>query len=134
MEVGMDDYQCRAKDMAIYGEQVKNMLSTMASPQREEMHWLLCFLYSVLGLAGEAGELANKAKKLIRDGVMLYPDQGRIQQAIQELKLELGDCQWYVADAASNLNVSLSDVARENIAKLKARKAAGTLGGSGDHR
>ncbi len=134
MEIGLNDYQVRARDHAVYDESVKNMLCSMAGPYREDLRWLLCLMYSTMGLAGEAGELANKVKKLVRDGALMAPDRTELHKAVNGLILELGDCLWYVSDVASCLNVPLSDVARANIEKLKARKAAGTLGGSGDHR
>jgi NTP pyrophosphatase (non-canonical NTP hydrolase) len=81
-------------------------------------------IYPILGLNGEAGECAEKVKKQIRDGV----------DNTEELILELGDVLWYLANAASDLGVSLDDVARLNIEKLHSRKARGTLHGSGDSR
>lgn len=85
--------------------------------------------YPILGLTGEAGELANKYKKVLRDdGGILTPEKNI------ELRDELGDVLWYCAALARDLGCSLEDIATLNIAKLKARKAAGTLRGSGDKR
>jgi len=80
--------------------------------------------YPALGLAGEAGEVANKVKKLIRDG--------KLDKAA--LKGEIGDCLWYIAALCRDLNIDLGDVAKANLEKLQDRKARGTLKGSGDTR
>ena len=85
--------------------------------------------YMALGLAGEAGEVANKVKKIIRD------NNGNLTPEVkQALQAELGDVLWYVAGLATILGVDLHDVAAVNIDKLSARKAKGTLKGSGDSR
>lgn len=77
-----------------------------------------------LGLAGEAGEVANKVKKIYRDGV-LNPD------AIAD---ELGDVLWYVAMLAHELDIPLEAIARMNLDKLADRAARGAIGGNGDNR
>lgn len=82
--------------------------------------------YCALGLVGEAGEVANKIKKLLRDG-----DTPELRRAARG---ELGDVLWYLARLADELGVSLSGVAEANLAKLHDRKARGVLGGSGDNR
>tara|TARA_R110000772_G_scaffold136255_2_gene244953 strand:+ start:1454 stop:1828 length:375 start_codon:yes stop_codon:yes gene_type:complete len=80
--------------------------------------------YPALGLAGEAGEVANKVKKIIRDGKM---DRLGITS-------ELGDCMWYIALMCRDLNVDMGDLAKANLEKLYNRKQNGTLKGSGDNR
>jgi NTP pyrophosphatase (non-canonical NTP hydrolase) len=86
-------------------------------------------IYPTLGLAGEAGEIANKVKKILRD------NSGNLQESVREdLICELGDVLWYIAALATDLNVELSDVANKNIEKLNSRKNRGTIGGSGDNR
>lgn len=84
--------------------------------------------YAVLGLAGEAGELANIAKKIIRDGM---PDEWT---TTNKLAAELGDVLWYVAAVASELGLELGDIAAANLEKLQGRAQRGTLGGSGEDR
>ena len=86
-------------------------------------------LYPALGLAGEAGEVANKVKKLIRDGPDGRPDDWR-----EQISSEIGDVLWYCAALATDLNLTLGMIAAQNEKKLSARKQAGTLGGSGDER
>lgn len=80
--------------------------------------------YTALGLASEAGEFAGKVKKAIRDNT--YDTDAMVA--------ELGDVLWYLARAAAELDVHLSDVAKDNIEKLKSRKERNVLGGSGDDR
>lgn len=83
----------------------------------------------VLGIAGEAGEIVEKWKKIVayRDGEINDED-------IQEIKKELGDVLWYIALLADSLGISLEDVAKLNLEKLASRKARGTQKGSGDNR
>ena len=86
-------------------------------------------LYPALGMAGEAGEVANKVKKLVRDGLDSQPENWR-----QEIAKEIGDVLWYCAALAHDLNVPMALIAAQNKDKLLARKEKGTLGGSGDNR
>jgi len=86
-------------------------------------------LYPALGMAGEAGEVANKVKKLVRDGLEKQPDDWR-----QQIASEIGDVLWYCAALAHDLNIPLSQIASQNVDKLMARKEAGTISGSGDKR
>ena len=86
-------------------------------------------LYPALGLAGEAGEVANKVKKLIRDGIENRPEDWR-----EQIASEIGDVLWYCAALATDLNLTLGMIASQNEKKLSARKDAGTIGGSGDNR
>ena len=86
-------------------------------------------VYPALGLAGEAGELANKVKKVLRD------HGGRLSEEAREAILaELGDVLWYVAQVATDLGESIEAVAQANLAKLRSRKERGRLGGDGDDR
>tara|TARA_R110001606_G_scaffold173782_2_gene320244 strand:+ start:2379 stop:2753 length:375 start_codon:yes stop_codon:yes gene_type:complete len=82
--------------------------------------------YLTLGLAGEAGEIANKAKKLIRDG-----DNPTKRE---EIGKELGDVCWYLAVLSDELGLNLGQIMEQNIDKLASRKKRGTLGGNGDNR
>lgn len=105
-ELTLGDYQEQARQTAIYPEASK-------------------VLYPILGLLGETGELANKYKKVIRDG---------IEVDVDNLASELGDVLWYVAMVAYDLGLDLSYVANKNLDKLFDRKDRGVLGGSGDNR
>jgi NTP pyrophosphatase (non-canonical NTP hydrolase) len=85
--------------------------------------------YPALGLAGEAGEVAEHAKKAIRDdgGVLSGERRGAMAK-------ELGDVLWYVAQLASELDLDLNQVAEANLQKLLSRQRRGVLSGSGDDR
>lgn len=83
--------------------------------------------YSTLGLAGEAGELANKVKKILRG------DENR-EELIEGIKGEMGDVLWYLAALSDDLGVELSDIADQNLEKLRSRYARGKILGGGDNR
>ena len=104
----LNNYQMQARTFAVYPEHMK-------------------VTYPTLGLTGEAGEVADKVKKIYRDGRDDAEFRGEIAK-------EIGDVLWYCAVLADDLGFSLQQVAEMNIYKLKSRKAAGKIGGSGDDR
>jgi len=86
-------------------------------------------IYPTLGLANEAGEVAGKIKKVFRD------KEGQISAETREaLKAELGDVLWYIAQVATELGLSLDEIAEYNIAKLYDRLERGKISGDGDNR
>jgi NTP pyrophosphatase (non-canonical NTP hydrolase) len=85
--------------------------------------------YPALGLAGEAGEVAEHAKKAIRDDGGSVSDKRKSAMA-----KELGDVLWYVAQIATELELDLDEIAEQNLAKLLSRQQRGVLSGSGDER
>jgi len=91
------------------------------------------FIYPTLGLVGEAGEFANKIKKLMRDQQVFKPSEVSAETK-QEVLKELGDVLWYVSCIASEFDVELNDVAQYNFDKLRSRQERGTLNGDGDNR
>jgi NTP pyrophosphatase (non-canonical NTP hydrolase) len=107
----LDEYQEAARSTAIYPNQGSNPI------------------YPTLGLCGEAGEVAEKMKKIMRDG------DGKItpEKAI-ELRKEIGDVLWYIANLSWEVGYTLEEVGAENIAKLKSRQERSKLHGSGDNR
>jgi NTP pyrophosphatase (non-canonical NTP hydrolase) len=85
--------------------------------------------YTALGLVGEAGEIANKVKKIMRD------NNGNLEElAKADIFDELGDVLWYCASLADELGVNLEDVAKVNLIKLEDRMNRGKIQGSGDKR
>ncbi len=95
--------------------------------------------YLALGLAGEAGETADKIKKIIRDkGATLNTDCNikcyLRPEEIQLIAKEIGDVLWYVASLSHMFGFTLDGIARMNINKLAKRKAEGKIKGSGDER
>jgi len=109
--MNFEEYQKKSRETAIYPEKDNN------------------FVYPVLGLVGEAGEIAEKIKKVLRDSEGVINDQEKI-----EIKKELGDVLWYLAQIATELNLSLGGVAQANLEKLESRKQRNKLHGSGDNR
>jgi len=106
-----NEYQKKSRKTAIYPDKDSN------------------FVYPTLGLVGEAGEVAEKIKKVIRD------KGGQLDKETKDmLKKELGDVLWYVAQLATELNLSLDEVAEKNIEKLYSRLDRGKIKGSGDDR
>lgn len=86
-------------------------------------------VYPALGLVGEAGEVAEKVKKLMRD------HHGELDDAHRSsLAKELGDVLWYLAQVAQQAGLSLQDIAELNVHKLRSRRKRGQLTGSGDDR
>ncbi|HEX4837130.1 MAG TPA: nucleoside triphosphate pyrophosphohydrolase family protein [Solirubrobacteraceae bacterium] len=85
--------------------------------------------YPALGLAGEAGEVAEHAKKAIRDDGGTVSDERRAA-----MSKELGDVLWYIAQLASELGLDLDEVASQNLEKLFSRQSRGVLNGDGDDR
>lgn len=87
------------------------------------------YIYPVLGLAGESGEVAEKFKKLIRDRERRVDKHFR-----EEITKELGDVLWYIAQICTELKIKMDDTATTNIAKLASRKKRGVIHGDGDNR
>lgn len=106
----LDDYQKAAISTAIYSEDYM-------------------ILYPALGMCGEAGEVADKVKKVLRDNGGYFTEGKRI-----ELMKEVGDVLWYVSAIARDLGFTLEEVAQANITKLADRAARNQLQGSGDQR
>jgi len=85
--------------------------------------------YTTLGLVGEAGEIANKVKKIIRDSNSVVTEEHK-----KDLFKEIGDVLWYCAAVSTELGLDLSEIAQANIDKLQKRQKNNTLQGSGDNR
>ena len=105
MTIGFREYQRKAVSFAIY-------------PATHKV------LYPALGLCGETGEVAEKVKKQVRDGVFNR----------HEVAKELGDVLWYLANICNDIGYNLDEVADINIEKLTSRKNRNKIKGSGDNR
>ncbi len=109
--MNFEEYQIKSRKTAIYPNKDSN------------------FIYPVLGLVGEAGEVAEKVKKLIRD------DNGELtEERRMMIKKELGDVLWYIAQVATEFKLDLDDIAKSNIKKLYSRFERGKIKGDGDDR
>lgn len=109
--MNFEEYQKKSRETAIYPNKDKN------------------FIYPTLGLVGEAGEVAEKIKKVLRDKNGAVEEETR-----KELEKELGDVLWYLSQLATELNLPLEEIAASNIDKLFSRKERNKLHGSGDNR
>jgi NTP pyrophosphatase (non-canonical NTP hydrolase) len=105
-----DDYQQAARRTALYADAYR-------------------VTYPALGLASEAGEVAGKVKKVLRDRGGAFDET-----QINAIKDELGDVLWYVATLAADLNLSLGAIAAGNVEKLRSRMERGAIQGDGDRR
>lgn len=111
-------------------EYQKKAISTDAFNKPNDIDLLApAFLEKLLGVSGEAGELADKVKKIIRDkdGKLSPEDK-------QEIIKEIGDVLWYLSAVAYYLDVSMDQVAQGNLDKLQSRQGRGVIKGSGDNR
>ena len=102
--MNFNEYQKLARSTAVYPEEYK-------------------VVYPALGLCGEAGEVAEKVKKNIRDG-----------KSLDGVGLELGDVLWYISALADDLGVTLEEIAQANVDKLSSRMKRNKINGSGDNR
>jgi NTP pyrophosphatase (non-canonical NTP hydrolase) len=105
-----------------YQNQALTTVISTGDEFKDLLHW-------VLGMNGEAGEVAEKLKKIIRDKDSVVSEADKT-----ELAKELGDVLWYLAVFAHQLNVPFETIAQQNLDKLQSRKDRGVLGGSGDNR
>ncbi|WKZ25643.1 MAG: nucleoside triphosphate pyrophosphohydrolase family protein [bacterium] len=106
-----DEYQKFCKSTAVYPKIGKS------------------FVYPLIGLQGEVGEVSEKIKKLFRDDKGILTKEKKV-----EITKELGDVLWYVSQLSTEFNLRLSDIVKGNIEKLSSRKERGKIHGSGDNR
>lgn len=108
---GFDEYQKFCKSTAVYPKIGKS------------------FVYPLIGLQGEVGEVSEKIKKAFRD------DGGKITKEKKlEIIKELGDVVWYISQLTNEFDTKFSEVIKMNIEKLSSRQQRGKLHGSGDNR
>ena len=96
--MNFEEYQSAAAVTALYPRRLANLE------------------YPTLGLAGEAGEVANIVKKIQRDHGGVINDETRAK-----LKDELGDVLWYISACADELGLTLAEIAAYNVDKLAKR-------------
>ena len=108
MKLTFNNYQKSARETAIYKDGI---------------------FYPVLGLCGESGEVADKIKKIYRDNNGIISEDNK-----EQLVKEMGDVLWYLANMATDLNMTLEDVARKNLEKIQIRQQKNLIHGEGDNR
>jgi NTP pyrophosphatase (non-canonical NTP hydrolase) len=119
----MEDNTYDANSLMDFNEYQFRTGLTASYPQARAIEYL------VLGLTSEAGEVAGKYKKIIRDN-----DGIITQESMLALADEVGDVLWYCSELAKHLNMNLGAIAIRNAEKLQSRKTRGVIGGSGDNR
>lgn len=131
-ELTFNQYEKDAIVSKVHHVSIATFIETLGIPDpvnQERLRKILCFIYPVIGILGEAGEIAEKLKKVIRDKNFEVSEEDKLL-----FIKELGDVQWYVGDSAQALESSIQEVAQTNIDKLKSRRDRGVLQGSGDNR
>lgn len=119
--MSFNEYQERTEETAIYPSG-----TVMIQREDGEEHEIdLGVIYTALEVSDEAGEVAGKAKKYMREGDESY---------LEDMEAEIGDVLWPLARLADELGLSLGDIAEQNNAKLEDRKQRGQLTGEGDNR
>ncbi len=106
-----NEYQAQARETAKF-------------PEKEN-----AFIYTALGLMGEAGEVAEKIKKIWRDKNKQINDFDK-----EEIKKEMGDVLWYLSQLSAEIGVDFDDVATTNLKKTHSRLERKVINGSGDNR
>jgi len=102
----LNEYQQAALETAVYPGEYK-------------------IIYPALGMTGEAGEVTDKVKKVIRDNDKTFTEDKK-----REIAKEVGDVMWYCATLANDIGYTLEEIGQMNKEKLDSRKARGVLGGS----
>ena len=115
-------------DFNLYQEKAHDTASYPSGTIGKEAH-AVDYIYPVFGLAEEAGEVAGKFAKAVRDNEGVIDEERK-----REIVKELGDILWFVAECCTVLRVDMDTVAELNIKKLADRKARGVIHGSGDNR
>ena len=119
-----NEYQKKAHTFSCYEKPI-----TYENVSGHTFPYILDWTYPALGIAEEAGEVAGKFAKAVRD------DCGKITEERKlAIKKELGDVCWFVAELSTLLDFDLEDVMQSNIDKLTSRKERGVIKGSGDDR
>jgi NTP pyrophosphatase (non-canonical NTP hydrolase) len=125
-DVSLREYADMVSGAAVYREAVEK---TLADLSREDLTKLLKIFYATTGLAGEAGEVANKVKKILRD------NGGVVDDNVRERVLgELGGVAWYLNAASEEFGLRIEDVLNYNYEQITGRQARGTIHGDGDNR
>ena len=107
-ELTLNQYQKMALETAIYPQPI---------------------IYPTLGLTGEAGEVSDKVKKVLRDNNSIFTEDKKT-----EIAKEVGDVLWYCATLSHDIGYTLEEIAQMNYDKLRSRQLRGKLHGSGDNR
>lgn len=126
-----DEYQVKCAEFAVYGNEEEE--NPIYCPEGNRVD-SISVMYTAIGLGSEAGEVLGQVNKAIRDDGYLRKTHLLTPERYNACVKELGDCLWYLAQCATELGISLEEVANKNIEKLSDRLNRDTLRGSGDER
>ena len=125
-DVALREYAEMVHGAAIYREGVDALVD---SASKEDLAKMLKIFYATTGLAGEAGEVANKVKKILRD------NGGIVDPEIRQRVLgELGGVAWYLTAVAEEFDLRIEDVLNFNYDQITSRQERDVLKGDGDDR
>lgn len=125
-DLNLEEYARMTQKAAIYRDEVDDLV---AEASDESIAKMLKIFYATTGLAGEAGEIANKVKKILRDNRGVVSEDTRTK-----LLGELGDVAWYLVALTEELGFTIEEVLAFNYEQIRSRQARGTLTGDGDDR
>lgn len=131
-ELTLNQYQDQASITDIASPAIIKYVEALNIPDnndRLKLMALLRLLYMSLGLTGEAGEIANKVKKIVRDA-----DGDITLSSLIAVGKEAGDCLWYLSKVSECVGYTLEEVAQNNLKTLQKRLETSTLNGNGDNR
>lgn len=125
-KLSVEEYEDMVLGAAIYKDAVDDFVDTA---KLDDVAKMLRVFYAATGLAGEAGEVANKVKKILRDNRGVIDDEVR-----QRVLGELGGVFWYLTAISAEFGLSVTDVMEYNFNQIKDRQERNVLHGDGDDR
>lgn len=126
LDISLRDYEIMVSLVAVYREEADKFVN---SGTRDEIAKMLRIYHAATGLAGEAGEVANKAKKIFRDNGGVVDEEIR-----QKILGELGGVAWYLTALGEEFDFTLRDILEYNYDQITSRQERGVLKGDGDDR
>ena len=129
-----NEYQAFTKSLAVYNTDVfMDAASTDLEDAPYVSEYSLHYMYPLLALGEEAGEVQGKVAKFIRKSQQGVSDD-MIRQLRMDVAKELGDLMYQVSETARQFHFTLQEIVDMNVGKLRDRQARNVLVGEGDNR